>query len=44
MLVSAALVLAALAITSCTGTQFNVSGEIAGAKDSMLYFENMSLD
>ena len=44
MLVSAALVLAALAITSCTGKKFNVSGEIAGAKDSMLYFENMSLD
>ena len=44
VLVSAALVLAALAITSCNGKKFNVSGEIAGAKDSMLYFENMSLD
>ncbi len=44
VLASAALALAALAITSCTGKKFHVSGEIADAKDSVLYFENMSLD
>ncbi len=44
VLASAALTLAALAITSCTGKKFHVSGEIADAKDSVLYFENMSLD
>ena len=44
VLASAALALAALAITSCTGKKFHVSGEIANAKDSVLYFENMSLD
>ena len=44
LLASAALTLAALAITSCTGKKFHVSGEIANAKDSILYFENKSLD
>lgn len=44
VLASATLALAALAITSCTGKKFHVSGEIANAKDSVLYFENMSLD
>lgn len=44
VLASATLALAALAITSCTGKKFHVSGEIANAKDSTLYFENMSLD
>lgn len=44
MLAFAVLTLAAIAITSCTGKKFHVSGEIANAKDSVLYFENMSLD
>ena len=44
VLAFAALTLAAIAITSCTGKKFHVSGEIANAKDSVLYFENMSLD
>lgn len=39
-----ALALAALAITSCTGEKFHVTGQIANAKDSLLYFENMSLN
>lgn len=33
-----------LAMASCTGKKFKVSGVIAQAKDSVLYFENMSLD
>lgn len=32
-----------LAVVSCTGNQFGVSGEITEAKDSVLYLENMSL-
>lgn len=44
ILASAALVVAALAITSCTGKKFHVSGTITNAKDSLLYFENMSLN
>lgn len=44
VLAFAVLTLAAIAITSCTGKKFHVSGEIANAKDSVLYFENMSLD
>lgn len=39
--VSAAVV---LAICSCTGRSFNVSGTITEAKDSVLYLENMSLN
>ena len=39
-------VAAAVVITlgSCDNRKFNVKGEIAEAKDSVLYFENMSLD
>ncbi len=40
----AALIMAALAVASCTQKKFHVSGTIADAKDSLLYFENMSLD
>lgn len=32
-----------LAMGSCTGRSFNISGEITEAKDSVLYLENMSL-
>jgi len=35
---------AALAITSCNNKKFNVNGHIADAKDSILYFENVSLN
>lgn len=34
----------ALSITSCQQNKFHVSGNITDAKDSVLYFENMSLD
>lgn len=40
----AALFLAVLSITSCTQKKFRVSGTIADAKDSLLYFENMGLN
>lgn len=33
-----------IALGSCDNRKFNVKGEIAEAKDSVLYFENMSLD
>jgi len=36
--------LAALALGACDNKKFNVSGTIGNAKDSTLYFENMSLD
>lgn len=39
----AALALALLCLASCTGEKFHVTGTIADAKDSVLYFENMSL-
>lgn len=32
------------AITACSEKKFHVTGKIAQAKDSVLYFENMSLD
>lgn len=40
----AALLLAALALTACNNRKFQVSGVISDAKDSLLYFENMSLN
>lgn len=40
----AAMALAALTTTSCSGEKFHVSGNITDAKDSLLYFENMSLN
>lgn len=39
-----ACVLATLGTTSCGNGKFEVSGNIADAKDSLLYFENMSLN
>lgn len=36
--------LAAVCILSCTEKKFHVSGTIANAKDSLLYFENMGLN
>lgn len=39
-----AFVLATLGTTSCGNGKFKVSGSIADAKDSLLYFENMSLN
>ena len=41
---AAVIVLAALCITSCNNKKFHVSGTISNAKDSVLYFENMSLN
>ena len=41
---AAAVVLAALSITSCNNNKFTVEGQIAGAKDSVLYFENVGLE
>ena len=36
--------MAALAVASCSNNKFKVEGEIANAKDSVLYFENVSLE
>lgn len=36
--------LCALAMVSCSNEKFHVKGEITEAKDSVLYFENMSLE
>lgn len=44
LIVSVALALAATAVSSCSGEKFKVSGNISDAKDSTLYFENMSLN
>lgn len=44
ILSSAAVLMAALAVTSCTEKKFHVSGNITEAKDSLLYFENMGLN
>lgn len=38
------MLLALLVATSCTKQKFHVSGSIADAKDSLLYFENMGLN
>ena len=40
----AVMMLAAIIITSCGGKKFHVDGNITEAADSILYFENMSLD
>ncbi len=39
-----ALLFAAILVTSCGGKKFHIKGCITEAKDSVLYFENMSLD
>ena len=36
--------MAVIFLASCGGKKFHVNGNITEAKDSMLYFENMSLD
>ena len=41
---AAAVVLAALSIASCNNNKFTVEGQISGAKDSVLYFENVGLE
>ncbi|MBP3246635.1 MAG: AhpC/TSA family protein [Prevotella sp.] len=41
---AAAVVLAALSIASCNNNKYTVEGQIAGAKDSVLYFENVGLE
>ena len=40
----AAVVLAVLGMVSCSNKKFHVSGQISEAQDSVLYFENMSLN
>ena len=40
----AAVVLAVLGMVSCNSKKFHVSGQISEAQDSVLYFENMSLN
>ena len=41
---AAAMMLAALAIASCSDNKFTVEGQIGNAKDSVLYFENVGLE
>ena len=41
---AAVVVLAALSVASCNNNKFTVEGQIAGAKDSVLYFENVGLE
>jgi len=36
--------LAAMAVASCSNNKFKVEGEIANAKDSLLYFENVGIE
>lgn len=38
------LLVGAVCFTSCNNKKFNVTGNISNAKDSVLYFEDMSLD
>lgn len=40
----AVFTVAALTLTSCNNKKFHVNGTISDAKDSVLYFENMSLN
>ena len=40
----AAVVLAALTVASCNNNKFTVEGQISGAKDSVLYFENVGIE
>ena len=41
---AAAMMLAAVAMASCTDNKFHVEGQIANAGDSVLYFENVGLE
>lgn len=38
------LAIAAMALGACNNKKFNVNGTVSNAEDSVLYFENMSLD
>ena len=40
----AAVAMAITALTACNNKKFHIEGEISQAQDSMLYFENMSLN
>ena len=40
----AAVLLAALTVASCNNNKFTVEGQISGAKDSVLYFENVGIE
>ena len=40
----AAVALAALSVASCNNNKFTVEGQISGAKDSVLYFENVGIE
>ena len=44
LLSAAALVMAAFAFMACSEKKFHVEGSIENAKDSLLYFENISLE
>ena len=44
IMIFAAAAMMAVAFGSCDNRKFRVSGTLADAKDSVLYFENMSLD
>lgn len=41
---AAVVVLAALSVASCNNNKFTIEGQISGAKDSVLYFENVGLE
>ena len=41
---AAAVILAATTIASCDNNKFHVEGQIANAKDSVLYFENVGIE
>ena len=41
---AAAAVMVALTVASCSNNKFKVEGQIENAKDSVLYFENVSLE
>ena len=41
---AAAVILAAITIASCDNNKFHVEGQIANAKDSVLYFENVGIE
>jgi peroxiredoxin len=40
----AAVLLAAFSVASCNNNKFTVEGQISGAKDSVLYFENVGIE
>ena len=44
VLKAAVMVLVTLALGSCSKEKFHITGTMSDAKDSVLYFENMSLD